>query len=114
MSTEKTRAPSLARSAASGRPTTSDLGVVKGCTTHRCDIPIDDGNSAAIGTVAVREERVVHADAFEGFHDAERRTGQDGLDGSWRWHVTFGRCGCVSERGRGGEEGVGLEIADAV
>ena len=83
-------------------------GVVHG------DVPVDDGDDAAVGAVAVREERVVHADALEGFYDTERRTGQDGLDGLWRWHVVFGWCGCVSERGRGCEEGLGLKVADAV
>ena len=83
-------------------------GVVDG------DVPIDDGDNTAVGAVAVWEERVVHADALEGFYDAERRTGQDGLDGPWRWHVVFGWCSCVGEGGRGCEEGLGLKIADAV
>lgn len=78
------------------------------------DLPVYDGDGAAVGAVAVREECVVHADALKGFYDAKRRTGQDGLDSPWRWHVVFGWCGRASERGRGCEEGLGLEIADAV
>lgn len=116
MSTEKTRAPSFARSAASGRPTTSDLrGCARGAAAERDgDVPVDDGDSAAVGAVAVRQERIVHADALEGFYDAQRCTGQDRLDGPWRWRVVLEWCGRVGERGRRREEGFGLEIPDAV
>ena len=67
ISTEKTRAPSLARRAASGRPTTSDLGVawvVPMVTAEELYVPVDDGHGAAIGAVAVWQERVVHPDAL--------------------------------------------------
>lgn len=98
MSTEKTRAPSFARSAASGRPTTSDLDPSRGeqrsagdtggyrLTWWDVDAPVYDCDGAAVCAVAIRQERVVDPDALERFHDAEGRAGQNRFDGSgWRY-----------------------------
>jgi hypothetical protein len=67
ISTEKTRAPSFARSAASGRPTTSDLvvaRVVPMVAAVEMYAPVDHGYGATIGAVAVWQKRVVHPDAL--------------------------------------------------
>jgi hypothetical protein len=67
ISTEKTCAPSFARRAASGHPTTSDLvvtRVVPMVAAEELYAPVDDGHGAAIGAVAVWQERVVHPDAL--------------------------------------------------
>lgn len=37
------------------------------------DAPVDDGYRAAVGAVAVWQERVVDPDTLEGFHDAQWR-----------------------------------------
>lgn len=66
MSADNTRAPSLARSAARGLPTTSDL-------KKRCErisppfvmsVPIDYCDSLAIGTVTIRKDFVVDSNKF--------------------------------------------------
>jgi len=41
--------------------------------TEELYAPVDDGHGAAIGAVAVWQERVVHPDALKGFYDAQRR-----------------------------------------
>jgi len=57
ISNEKTRAPSFARRAPSGRPTTSDLVVgplvVPMVAAGKGYAPVDDGYGAAVGPVAV-------------------------------------------------------------
>ena len=77
MATEKTRAPSFARSAARGRPTTSDLLFLRrvflvdiGREGWASRLPVDDGYGAAVGAVAVGQQRVVDTDALERFYDA--------------------------------------------
>lgn len=89
MSTEKTLAPSLARSAARGRPTTSDLGTMSGMTTLLTlkVVPVDDGDGLAICTVTIRQEVVIHSSIFEAFDDGKRGTRQDGLDEARRSFV---------------------------
>jgi hypothetical protein len=78
------------------------------------DVPVDDGDGASVGAVAVWQERVVHADALEGFYDAQWCAWQDRLDGPWRRYVVLEWCGGLGQRGRGREEGLGLEITNAV
>lgn len=79
MSTEKTRAPSFASNAASGRPTTSDL-----CIYHQQVlvppakfnvIPVYHGDGLAVCTVTIMEDLVVHSDVFQAFYNSERRAG---------------------------------------
>ncbi len=91
MSTENTRAPSLARRAASGRPTTSDLRVRSRqilCTSNKKQedkyVPVDDSDSLPVCTVAVRQERVVHPDVFQAFDNRKGCAREDGLDEA-RW-----------------------------
>ena len=78
------------------------------------DVPVYDGDGASVGAVAVWQERVVYADALEGFYDAQRRAWQDRLDGPRRRYVVLELCGGLRQRGRGREEGFGLEITNAV
>ena len=65
MSTENTRAPSLARSAARGLPTTSDL---KKLVTHpplyMISVPIYHCNNLAIGAVSIRKNFVINSNKF--------------------------------------------------
>lgn len=86
MSTEKTRAPSFASSAARGRPTTSDLARVIGVgdAVGRDFVPVDHCDSLAVGAVPVWQERVVHLDVFKAFDGCERCARQDRLDVPWR------------------------------
>lgn len=95
ISTEKTRAPSLARSAARGRPTTSDLGTMSGMATLVTlkNVPVDDGDGFAICTVPVRQEVIVHPSILEAFNDGQRRARQDGLDEARRSFVVDHRRG---------------------
>lgn len=75
MSTEKTRAPSFARSAASGRPTTSDLSdyQVGKWKAWGGNAPVDYGDGPAVCAVAVWQERIVYSDTLERFDYAQRR-----------------------------------------
>lgn len=66
MSTDNTRAPSLARSAARGLPTTSDLK--KLCKRipqpFVMSVPIYHCNSLAIGAVSIRKNFVINSNKF--------------------------------------------------
>lgn len=95
---EKTRAPSFARSAASGRPTTSELKEnekdqtapmilkTKESAQNQSLVPIDHGNSLPISTVAVLQDCVIHADVLEALYDSKRCAWKDRFDESW-WRV---------------------------
>ena len=64
-------------------------------------LPVDDGYGAAVGAVAVGQQRVVDTDALERFYHAQRRAWEDRLDGScWRDGIVGwqGWC-CCGERG---------------
>ena len=97
MSAENTRAPSFASSAASGRPTTSDLC---GRVSHRAHLysehskPVNDSDGFAVSSVAVREEGVIHSGVFQTLYDSKRRARKNRFDESqrslvihygWRW-----------------------------
>ncbi len=73
MSTENTLAPSFARSAASGRPTTSDLYDYQHLLRRSSsDIsPVNHGDYSPVSTVSVRQDPVVYPNVFKTFHDSE-------------------------------------------
>jgi len=81
VSTEKTCMPSGALRVGALRPLI--WGWLKDVHTGviDSDIPID-GDSAAIGMVAVQEERVVHADVLEGFYNTMPEPGHVFLEDS--------------------------------
>ena len=66
MSTDNTRAPSLARSAARGLPTTSDLkkSYKRIPETFVIGVPIYHCNSLAIGAVSIRKDFVINSNKF--------------------------------------------------
>lgn len=83
-STEKTRAPSLARRAARGRPTTSELQCGSSARAQvkerSANEPVNDGDGSAVGSRAVGKEDVVDLAVLEGLDDGERGAGEDSLD----------------------------------
>jgi len=96
MSTENTRAPSFASNAARGRPTTSDLRRVRVVDVHHFyatqTSPIDNGDDPPIGSIAVRQDPVIHPHVFEAFHDREGRAWKDRFDRSL-WGLIVDRHG---------------------
>lgn len=74
ISTDKTRAPSFASSAANGRPTTSDLhpSVSFSCIWGlKRDIPVDDGDDLSSSSITIVEHLVVHTQMFQHLDDCE-------------------------------------------
>lgn len=116
MSTLSTRAPSLAKSAPNGLPTTSDrlITVITFLflpsaphVTHKQ--PKDSPSR----TITIRQQFVIHAYEFKHLDDRQWGAGQDGFDGSGRGQVVF--CEGGGEVGfRDGGEGFGGDVADAV
>jgi hypothetical protein len=89
ISAEKTLAPSFARSAARGRPTTSDLCDILGDHSLDTDcaraLPIDHGHCPPVCTIAICKDFVIHSNILEAFDDAEGSARDDGFDCSgWR------------------------------
>ena len=91
-----TRAPSLARSAASGLPTTSELpqgyclAIAVLVIVEINSIPIYDSDSFSVGSVTVRKDFVVYAGELQAFHDSQRGTWDNGLDSAGRWLFDIG------------------------
>ena len=83
ISTENTRAPSFASSAARGRPTTSDLvkqiNVSKEKENVRYSSPVNNGDSLPICSITIRQDSVIDPDMFETFDDGQRCTRNNGL-----------------------------------
>jgi hypothetical protein len=74
MSTDKTRAPSFASSAANGRPTTSDLPRLVSSSRNEMrerDIPVDDGDDLSSSSITIVEHLVVHTQMFQHLDDCE-------------------------------------------
>lgn len=127
MSTENTRAPSLARRAASGLPTTSELDhdsrqkIRQKKTPPPSTVnstvgssPIDNSDDLPIRTISIRQDLIVHTDILQALDDGQGGAGQDGLDGPWgRLVVVQHRLsGCLCGR-CGDEQGFWFDVADA-
>ena len=77
-------------------------------------LPIDNGDSLAIRTIAVTQQGIVHAHKFEAFHDSERGAWDDGFDCSRRWCIVSAVGGWCRLGECAGGEGLRLDEADAM
>lgn len=62
--------------------------IVSDCT------PIDNGDDPSIGSIAVRQDSVIHPRVLEAFHDREGRAREDRFDRP-RWWLVVDRYGEV-------------------